>query len=102
MHLEYKYPSTFSLPTNKLFNLHNVAQTQVYLKTYIMFSLLGMLLKVFFFKILFIWEREHKRGEEQREWEPNVGLERRTLGSWLELKAAAQPTEPLGPPRKCS
>lgn len=42
---------------------------------------------------VFIWEnqREHSRGKGQREkqtsWEPDAGLDPRTLGSWTEPEA---------------
>ena len=58
---------------------------------------------VFFFKILFIHERQRER---QRYWqrekqvpceERDIGLDPRTLGSRSDLKAAAQPF--IEPPR---
>lgn len=58
---------------------------------------------LFFFKILFICQRERaQQWERQAEGEagsllskePDVGLDPRTAGSWPEPEADAQPTEP--------
>ena len=66
-----------------------------------------------FLKILFIYLREieKRRGEQGEEGEgeaesplsrePDAGLDPRTLGPRLELKADAQPSEPLRHPNSC-
>ena len=63
---------------------------------------------------LCIWEWEWERAQAGRaaeaegeagsllSWKPEEGLHPRTPGSWPELKADAQPTEPPKCPEKCS
>ena len=56
---------------------------------------IGFFLFFFFRFYLFIWEREREREQAARGMSRyNAGLNPRTLGSWPELKADAQPTEP--------
>ena len=61
-----------------------------------------------FFKVLFLYSLEtnrerqrHRQREKQASCrEPDGGLDLRTQGSWLELKANAQPLSHPGAPRK--